>query len=365
MPEGLFEYPSNLLFLDLSGNQLSSLPEGLFDKVTLALDLSDNQLSSLPHGIFKGIFVEIPDFTGFFAFGTPLGPFPEDAYNELADPTTLDLTGNPGAPLPLTVSLEKVADGQFKAVAPAGAPFDMVLPLTVTNGSISGGTTTITIPPGSVESETLTITRTSGTTFAVTVDIGTLPELPNSHSGYALVKSADLPLVFTEFGGMLSVCERTPQVRNQIWARTGMSDCRDITEAHLAAITRLDKYGGGPGYGDITALKLGDFDGLTNLRGLYLNDNQLSSLPAGLFDNLTALETLNLHDNQLSSLPAGLFDNLTALETLDLHDNQLSSLPTGLFDNLTELETLSISNNQLSSLPAGLFDNLTALDFLL
>ena len=357
LPEGLFENQTNLLFLFLSGNQLSSLPEGLFDRVTSILNLSDNQLSSLPDGLFKGIFDEPPDFTGFELFGNPLGPVPEDA----DFPTSLDLTGNPGAPLPLIVSLEKVADGQFKVVVPAGAPFDMVLPLTVTNGSISGGTTTITIPSGSVESEILTITRTSGTTFAVTVNIGTLPELPNSHSGYALVKPTDLPLVFTEFGGMLSVCERTPQVRNQIWARTGMSDCRDITEAHLAAITRLDKYGGGPGYGDITALKLGDFDGLTNLRELNLHDNQLSTLPAGLFGNLNALETLNLHDNQLSSLPTGLFDNLTNLTELSLHGNQLSTLPAGLFDNLTALGTLSLYDNQLSTLPAGLFDNLTAL----
>ena len=378
LPEGLFEYQTNLTMLDLSGNQLSSLPDGLFNKVTLLilsgnqlsslpdglfdrvtsiLNLSDNQLSSLPDGLFKGIFDEPPDFTGFELFGNPLGPVPEDA----DFPTSLNLTGNPGAPLPLTVSLEKVADGQFKAVAPAGSPLDMVLPLTIGNGSISSGATTITIPAGSVESETLTITRTPGTTFAVTVDIGTLPELPSTHKGYALVKPTDLPLVFTEFGGMISVCERTPQVRNQIWARTGMSDCRDITEAHLAAITRLDKYGGGPGYGDITALKLGDFDGLTNLRELNLHDNQLSTLPAGLFGNLNALETLNLHDNQLSSLPTGLFDNLTNLTELSLHGNQLSTLPAGLFDNLTALGTLSLYDNQLSTLPAGLFDNLTAL----
>ena len=378
LPEGLFEYQTNLTMLDLSGNQLSSLPDGLFNKVTLlilsgnqlsslpeglfdrvtsTLNLSDNQLSSLPDGLFKGIFDEPPDFTGFELFGNPLGPVPEDA----DFPTSLDLTGNPGAPLPLIVSLEKVADGQFKVVVPAGAPFDMVLPLTVANGSISGGATTITIPSGSVESETLTITRTSGTTFAVTVDIGTLPELPSDHSGYALVKSTDLPLVFTEFGGMLSVCDRTPQVRYEIRSRTGISACSAITEAHLAAITRLELNYGDIYYGDITALKLSDFDGLTNLRELNLDHNQLSSLPAGLFDNLTALETLHLHNNQLSSLPAGLFDNLTALETLHLHNNQLSSLPAGLFDNLTALETLDLDDNQLSSLPAGLFDNLTAL----
>ena len=42
------------------------------------------------------------------------------------------------------------------------------------------------------------MTRTPGTTFAVTVDIGTLPGLPANHSGYTLVKSADLPITVTE-----------------------------------------------------------------------------------------------------------------------------------------------------------------------
>ena len=98
---------------------------------------------------------------------------------------------------PITVSLERVADGQFKAIVPTGAPFSMELPLTITNGSISGGVTSVTIPVGSVESEVLTVTRTPDTTGAVTVNIGTLPSLPSSHRGYALVKSTDLPLTFT------------------------------------------------------------------------------------------------------------------------------------------------------------------------
>ena len=369
LPEGLFDSPTNLLILDLSGNQLSSLPEGLFDKVTLSLDLSDNQLSSLPEGLFRGIFDEIPDFTGFTVFGSSLGPIPRDTYNELANPTTLDLTNNPAAPYSCTVSLKKVGDGQFKAIVPTGAPFEIALPLTFTNGSISSGADTITIPAGRAESDTLTVTRVPGTTFAVTVNFGTLPEMPARHEGYALVKSANLPLIFTEFGGMISVCDRTPQVRNAIlgvvrdviWGGTGISECSAVTEAHLAAITRLDLDRGGyySRHISITGLQRGDFDGLTNLRTLYLSNNQFSALPDGLFDHLTNLTVVTLNNNQLSSLPAGLLDNLTNLPVIHLNDNQLSSLPDGLFDNLTKVTEIHLDDNQLSSLPDGLFDNLT------
>ena len=102
--------------------------------------------------------------------------------------------------------------GSSKRSYPPACLFATVLPISVTNGSINGGATTLTIPAGSVESDTLTITRTPGTTFAVTVNIGVLPELPENHRGYAFVKSVDLPLAFTELGGQVftSVGNRTP-----------------------------------------------------------------------------------------------------------------------------------------------------------
>ena len=148
--------------LNLSSMSITSLASddlaGLLSLVTL--DLSNNQLNSLPAGIFDGL--------------TTL--------------TTVNLSGNSVSPLPLSVSLQKVGSDQIKAVVPTGAPFDIVLPISVANGSLSSGTT-LTIPTGSVESSTQTITHTSGTTAAVTVDISSLPNLPSLHSGYGLVKS--------------------------------------------------------------------------------------------------------------------------------------------------------------------------------
>ena len=75
---------------------------------------------------------------------------PDGLFSGLSSLTSLKLSDNAADPMPLTVSLEKVAAGQFKAVAPTGAPFDLILPITVENGSIIGdGVTTLTIPKGS------------------------------------------------------------------------------------------------------------------------------------------------------------------------------------------------------------------------
>ena len=45
----------------------------------------------------------------------------------------------------------------------------------------------------------------------------------------------------------------------------------------------------------ITALKAGDFEGLSSLRLLTLQNNNLTSLPAGVFDDLSDLTQLHLY----------------------------------------------------------------------
>ena len=192
LPEDMFDGLSSLKFLNMQDNSLTSLPEGVFDGLSslVALGLYGNQLSTLPEDVFD----ELSSLTRLFLSNNELTSLSAGVFSGLFALQTIQLGGNTVDPLPLTVSLEQDGDGQFKAVAPTGAPFDMVLPLNVTNGTITGGAITVTIPKGSVESEPLTATRTQGTTSAVTVDIGTLPGLPANHQGYALVKSTDLPL---------------------------------------------------------------------------------------------------------------------------------------------------------------------------
>ena len=502
LPNGIFDGLSALKHLNLIGNQFTTLPDGIFDGLSSLtnLRLASNRLNNFPSGIFDGLSaLTILELDGNALTGVPesvsglstlthlylsrnqLRVLPDGVFSGLLL-TQLHLTGNSVDPLPLTVSLEKVGEGQFKAVVPTGAPFDIVLPLNVRNGSIDGGATTITIPAGSVESEPLTVTRTSGTTFAATVDIGNLPGLPANHSGYALVKSRDLPLVMTEgtiviwsatmtvgdneygkgwtsrtslsgdslsdldftFEGhtyryslifrsntrgslnvsfasdgggtianqatrqkfnfhvgegvnekvfnlgeghynivgtprdheirhsswrvswnkgdrvtlkitlapesewkVISVSDRTPQVRDAIVAAAGVNSASDVTDAHLAEITSLNL-----GYKSISVLKSGDFGGLSSLTTLYLhNNNLLTSLPEDVFDGLSSLKFLNMQDNGLTSLPVNVFDGLSSLSRIFLYNNELTTLPNGLFEGVTTLQLLHLQGNSVDPLP--------------
>ena len=105
------------------------------------------------------------------------------------------MTGNAVDPLPLSVSLEKVDEYRFKAIAPAGAPFALELPLSVSGGGeIEGAADSITIPAGAAESVSLGATKIAAESDSATVDIGALPALPGNHLGYVLEKDATLPV---------------------------------------------------------------------------------------------------------------------------------------------------------------------------
>ena len=72
------------------------------------------------------------------------------------------------------------------------------------------------------------------------------------------------------FDPAAGICGRTEEVRDGIVGSiSGVTDCANVTDAHLAAITgtlHLETQG-------ITALAAGDFDGLTALRWLDLENN--------------------------------------------------------------------------------------------
>ena len=396
---------SALELLKLSDNQLTGLPVAIFAELAEleTLELQNNQLSRLSSDVLCGVgklktlnlannllprlagnqFLCVPDLQSLLLQGNELSEIPDGFFAGLSSFAELDLADNAATPLPLTVSLEKVSDGRFRAVAPTGAPFQLNLPVSVSSsGEIAGGVSSVTIATGSLESRTIEVTRLSGTVDAVTVNLGTLPGLPANHAGYALEKDAALPLeVLPEAEDATGVCDRTEQVRDAIVAAvSGVDECADVTESHLSAITSLDLSDEGIG-----SLQSGDFAGLTGLAQLVLEDNDLTGLPSDLLDGLSALEKLNLKANDLSALPSGVFDDpgslselylggnrlsavpadvisgLSGLEILGLADNQLGALGSDDFSGLSSLEVLFLGGNQLSSLPADVFSGLSAL----
>ncbi len=199
LPMGIFSDLISLTHLHLQGNDLRSLPAGVFDGLSAlaTINLQENALTDLPNGLFDGT----PSLQNLLLSDNNLTSLPDGIFAGLTALEQLQLRWNPDAAsqLPLVVGLEKVGANRFTAVVPSGAPFEIMLPITVANGSLVDGAMGLLIPQGSVESTPVTLTRTPNTIDAVTVAIETpLPMPPATHNGYVLVASATGPLEVIE-----------------------------------------------------------------------------------------------------------------------------------------------------------------------
>ena len=213
---GLFDELSTLEELFLGWNDIRNLPDGVFSGLTRlrSLGLYNNSLTELAPDVFAGLHVleylnlnhneiaELPD--ALFAeltslerlniAGNRLTELPDGIFSGLVMLSYLDLSDNARDPLPLVVSLEKASEGQFRAVAPTGAPFDLEVGVSVSEtGTIMGNVAAVTISAGSTGSSPVEVLRVEGTEAAVTVDITGLPDLPEHHNGYFLQKDEALP----------------------------------------------------------------------------------------------------------------------------------------------------------------------------
>ncbi len=304
--------------LNLRNSGISELKSGDFSGMTALTDLNlhNNYLSVLPEGIFK----------------------------DLTMLRTIRLGSNAAEKASVILYLKQVSDDEFKVVVPTGAPFDMILPITVINGVITNGETPLMIPQGSTESATFGVACPLGRPITPTVVLNTLPELPPGHYGYRLAQS--------------TVHLRTPQVAEAITtAVPGIMDPHYITDIHLAAITTLklnDKM--------IASLKAGDFAGMTSLRTLLLGNNGLTKLPKGIFDDLIALEHLSLYGNLLPEVPDKVFYQLRSLMNLDLSRNKFTLLPSINFDRLLKLRSLRLNANKITYFENGTFVGIMELE---
>ena len=175
LPEEIFGGLSNLENLSLGVNPLPSLPEGIFAGLSSlrALYLNDNKLTALPEEVFAGL----SSLTDLWLFSNELTTLPAGIFSGLPGFTNLELDRNPGAPFTLTLQLvrtESTAMGGSVAVEVVeGAPFDMVLGLSATGGTLS--VDTATIGAGLTVGGNVTVTGNGAT---ITVRPGEAPPIP-------------------------------------------------------------------------------------------------------------------------------------------------------------------------------------------
>ena len=154
---GDFAGLANVTALDLGGNELASLPAGVFaglDDTLTSLDLSDNDLVSLSAGLFG----PLTGLTTLDLSDNDLAALPARLFEQLTGLTALTLSGNPGS-------------ARFRPIARAGPEggIDVVQGATVTLGT-AGAAAGFDDPWGT--NVTWAWTRTAGTTVSYASDKG-------------------------------------------------------------------------------------------------------------------------------------------------------------------------------------------------
>ncbi|ETN67288.1 chaoptin [Anopheles darlingi] len=107
-------------------------------------------------------------------------------------------------------------------------------------------------------------------------------------------------------------------------------------------------------YNSIRSIATHTFVELPALTALFLDDNRLETIERRAFMNLDRLKLLNLRGNRLTRIADEAFQNLPELEKLDLAYNELSSFDFDFFDQIGSLTTLEVdvSHNRIRALAA-------------
>ncbi|XP_056635571.1 protein artichoke isoform X1 [Diorhabda sublineata] len=101
------------------------------------------------------------------------------------------------------------------------------------------------------------------------------------------------------------------------------------------------------------------FEGLDNLEFLNLKDNNILLIPASALGRLPKLTSLQLDYNRVAALSADILRSVAdKITTLIISKNIVRELPSASFQNFNQLENLDLSRNLLSSLNSDAFSGL-------
>lgn len=175
--------------------------------------------------------------------------------------------------------------------------------------------------------------------------------------GYVVVNGETLSVYQSAKVPPVSVCDRTPQVRDAIVFATGLG-CDAISEFDLMDVTALNL-----SRKEITTLDAGDFTGLSNMVELDLSHNTLSTIPEQAFKDLVNLAKLNLGFTSQTHVPVAV-RGMHSLQELSLRFNSIQTIHKESFQGLSGLRDLNLTDNQITDLANGFLSDLKSLRYL-
>jgi len=281
--------------LSLDGNQLTTLPDGVFSPLSglIHLQLQNNRLTTIGKRFLEG----------------------------LDNLLVLDLSGN------------RIGDIDLEAWGPV--PMLKTLKL---HNNVIGGTLNSTRLGGLTQLQEL---RLDGNSISE-ITPGAFRLLPNLQS--LNVARNRIPALPGSVFSANTLLEEVDASENEI---------RGLELDVFNETKRLQTLSLGDNR--ISTLPISVFRHMYNLRTLNLPRNSISGVLSNSLNGLSSLRSLDLSHNRIGSLPLGIFDPLGMVGTLSLAGNQIAVIEPRPFESMRNLVTLDLSNNQLDSADADWF----------
>lgn len=103
---------------------------------------------------------------------------------------------------------------------------------------------------------------------------------------------------------------------------------------------------------DLQEIQDGTFQGLKQLKALYLGYNQINQIENGAFNDQILLEILYLNHNKLTSIGKLMFQNLYELKEIYLHNNLIQNIDSDMFKTNLNLEYITVCDERC---PIGVY----------
>ncbi|XP_012061414.1 PREDICTED: chaoptin [Atta cephalotes] len=116
----------------------------------------------------------------------------------------------------------------------------------------------------------------------------------------------------------------------------------------------------------IQSLSATSFHFLKRIKRIELQDNEIDSILKGTFqgDIHSTLEEINFAFNQVRDLQTHTFIDLSALMTINLEDNTIERIEKRAFINMNRLKYINLRGNKIKDITDEAFQNLPDLEFL-
>ncbi len=95
-----------------------------------------------------------------------------------------------------------------------------------------------------------------------------------------------------------------------------------------------------------------------NLQYFNVGNNQLTAISSTFFATTPIIQSISFGGNPIKTIPNGLFNGLTELRTLYMRDLLITDLPLNIFPTVNKIDYLEIGNNKFTQYRPEWFQNL-------